>query len=319
MGPRSTDRGNRHQEMFTPPPQQASMGPRSTDRGNSPPRRICRSSSALQWGRDQLIAEIFAEQHGGGGRGGLQWGRDQLIAEMRPAADRRAAAATASMGPRSTDRGNNDANEIEPILQQLQWGRDQLIAEMCSLTKPAHQRSALQWGRDQLIAEMYYSRYMNADYDWLQWGRDQLIAEIPSAINNVIHDLPLQWGRDQLIAEITLLQVISTGDQPASMGPRSTDRGNVLVVARRVGCRFVLQWGRDQLIAEMLTLDAIGGNLTMLQWGRDQLIAEIFQVDGVRVAHALASMGPRSTDRGNFRRSRSHIRAVSSFNGAAIN
>jgi len=58
------------------------MGPRSIDRGN----KLSGSSSLrvdlLQWGRDQLIAEMRRL----GGREvfhyRLQWGRDQLIAEM---------------------------------------------------------------------------------------------------------------------------------------------------------------------------------------------------------------------------------------------
>src|SRR5437016_661133 len=37
---------------------------------------------ALQWGRDQLIAEMFAHPFKADGNALLQWGRDQLIAEM---------------------------------------------------------------------------------------------------------------------------------------------------------------------------------------------------------------------------------------------
>ena len=38
--------------------------------------------SPLQWGRDQLIAELFARRRQPGLRLLLQWGRDQLIAEL---------------------------------------------------------------------------------------------------------------------------------------------------------------------------------------------------------------------------------------------
>jgi len=62
---------------------------------------------------------------------GLQWGRDQLIAEMRHSPPEPPHLAAASMGPRSADRGN----ELDPVRHRrrespLQWGRDQLIAEM---------------------------------------------------------------------------------------------------------------------------------------------------------------------------------------------
>src|SRR5579883_3057358 len=82
------------------------MGPRSIDRGNPPSARPAPRQSALQWGRDQLIAEMSSCRKSAGLFCLLQWGRDQLIAEMLtpPLA-----------GPHST---------------RLQWGRDQLIAEI---------------------------------------------------------------------------------------------------------------------------------------------------------------------------------------------
>ena len=62
----------------------------------------------LQWGRDQLIAEIGVS-HGPRRCNPmvLQWGRDQLIAEILPG-----------------------AAGIPIVLDLLQWGRDQLIAEI---------------------------------------------------------------------------------------------------------------------------------------------------------------------------------------------
>jgi len=36
----------------------------------------------LQWGRDQLIAELASSVRGAWEAGKLQWGRDQLIAEL---------------------------------------------------------------------------------------------------------------------------------------------------------------------------------------------------------------------------------------------
>jgi len=82
------------------------MGPRSADRGIEPLAEgaYC-ATRQLQWGRDQLIAELVLESLGHVDNKELQWGRDQLIAEL---ADRDTSAPPglgASMGPRSADRG----------------------------------------------------------------------------------------------------------------------------------------------------------------------------------------------------------------------
>src|SRR5579885_186310 len=83
------------------------MGPRSIDRGNPPSARPAPRQSALQWGRDQLIAEMRSCRKSAGMFCLLQWGRDQLIAEM------------------------SSCRKSAGLFCLLQWGRDQLIAEMC--------------------------------------------------------------------------------------------------------------------------------------------------------------------------------------------
>ena len=103
----------------------------------------------------------------------------------------------------------------------------------------------------------------------------------------------LQWGRDQLIAEMQ----------------------------GRIYCRIQwhgLQWGRDQLIAEIRDYRDSLGRLGRLQWGRDQLIAEIPRRACPTVRRRLASMGPRSADRGNNRCRSMALRTLERFNGAAI-
>jgi len=61
----------------------------------------------------------------------LQWGRDQLIAEIRPCSRPGGRRRVASMGPRSIDRGNiYDRAYPAAVYVSLQWGRDQLIAEI---------------------------------------------------------------------------------------------------------------------------------------------------------------------------------------------
>src|SRR6266576_1813045 len=110
MGPRSNDRGNVHAIIGHWSVFAASMGPRSNDRGNyftGHERR--QAPRELQWGRDQMIAEMLDKR-----------------ANVRRIE-------TASMGPRSNDRGNEQSNRtIWPYRVRLQWGRDQMIAEMYS-------------------------------------------------------------------------------------------------------------------------------------------------------------------------------------------
>ncbi len=91
------------------------MGPRSNDRGNtSVPWAGTWLVEQLQWGRDQMIAEIYGGPFSLSVRVELQWGRDQLIAEIDPRFARRLA-----------------------YVYELQWGRDQLIAEIPSVLQRA--------------------------------------------------------------------------------------------------------------------------------------------------------------------------------------
>ena len=59
------------------------MGPRSIDRGIPDYLIAMRKPGKLQWGRDQLIAELNRGWVKHLNTWQLQWGRDQLIAEFR--------------------------------------------------------------------------------------------------------------------------------------------------------------------------------------------------------------------------------------------
>jgi len=151
------------------------------------------------------------------------------------------------MGPRSSDRGN--------------------ALKECGATRLLE---LLQWGRDHLIAEMIRLDVVAGGQRWLQWGRDHLIAEIRRCRSLHGATARLQWGRDHLIAEMRVRQRRAGEECMASMGPRSSDRGNA------------------------------DNNAGAVNFG------------------ITASMGPRSSDRGN-----AIIAAVPSsrhgrFNGAAI-
>jgi hypothetical protein len=63
---------------------------------------------------------------------------------------------------------------------------------------------------------------------WLQWGRDLKIAEICAVTEFAATTARLQWGRDLKIAEMRSGLAATRQLVPASMGPRSEDRGNLV-------------------------------------------------------------------------------------------
>jgi len=136
------------------------------------------------------------------GTGKLQWGRDQLVAEIQREKLRIENQRAASMGPRPIGRGNPSETLIGDINTMLQWGRDQLVAEIAGQISASQIGSVLQWGRDQLVAEMMNALSSPIWRAGLQWGRDQLVAEITRSLRGVTRSTGLQWGRDQLVAEM---------------------------------------------------------------------------------------------------------------------
>src|SRR5579884_1540948 len=107
MGPRSNDRGNLAHTLLTRPGEFGLQWGRDQMIAEMMRGQVFDSQiSALQWGRDQMIAEIglFATRQDWAGM--LQWGRDQMIAEIRRKTGFKPLCHEASMGPRSNDRGN---------------------------------------------------------------------------------------------------------------------------------------------------------------------------------------------------------------------
>ena len=179
MGPRSADRGNLNELAEAVAERVTSMGPRSADRGNTMCGFGAHPGIGLQWGRDQLIAEICTAASGGAGTGLLQWGRDQLIAEIiwQELATYRLGGT--SMGPRSADRGNDRYTEaLWHFSLQLQWGRDQLIAEMQGPIGASKPHGDTSMGPRSADRGNQYQTNQGSNAYKLQWGRDQLIAEI---------------------------------------------------------------------------------------------------------------------------------------------
>src|SRR4051812_900610 len=83
----------------------------------------------------------------------------------------------------------------------------------------------------------------------------------------------------------------------ASMGPRSVDRGTLSGLLKTADA-LQLQWGRDLLIAELHEMTVEESIAYALQWGRDLLIAELVRLIASTTGAGIASMGPRSVDRG---------------------
>src|SRR5260370_30127293 len=105
------------------------MGPRATARGNSKrgPERRC--LARVQWGREQLLAEIWNIPRADTGNAGFNGAASNCSRKChRP--NRRLGLMRASMGPRATARGNA-GDPVLPVADVwLQWGREQLLAEI---------------------------------------------------------------------------------------------------------------------------------------------------------------------------------------------
>ena|GEM_PF-3497318 len=109
----------------------------------------------------------------------------------------------------------------------------------------------------------------------LQWGRAQMSAEMSMRIQYAAQTTSwLQWGRAQMSAEMN----------------QNPTNGVAAVM---------LQWGRAQMSAEIYLADASGLFDYSLQWGRAQMSAEILVFFRTWEPRELASMGPRSNERGN--------------------
>ena len=115
---------------------------------------------------------------------------------------------------------------------------------------------------------------------------------------NPVKEAELQWGRDLSIAESGPLRYPMRNIPLASMGPRSFDRGKCifsLLFTRPLS----LQWGRDLSIAERPCASSTCAHCLIRFNG-----AAIFRsrkaggVAGRDGGELLASMGPRSFDRG---------------------
>ncbi len=132
MGPRSWDRGEYAVEANAVTSPIASMGPRSWDRGELQRYHVFTSiQGLLQWGRGLGTAESRrCTELQDALKELLQWGRGLGTAESLSSGHRWRRTETASMGPRSWDRGEL-MSTIKTTMTRtmLQWGRGLGTAE----------------------------------------------------------------------------------------------------------------------------------------------------------------------------------------------
>src|ERR1035437_1862451 len=105
MGPRSIDRGTLAECANPGPYVGASMGPRSIDRGTMGFAILIEVTNKLQWGRDQLIAELSLPRCVLDFILRASMGPRSIDRGTEPHGDERGQGQAASMGPRSIDRG----------------------------------------------------------------------------------------------------------------------------------------------------------------------------------------------------------------------
>ncbi len=134
--------------------------------------------SALQWGRNILVAERRPRgRRRCSNHMWLQWGRNILVAE------------------------STAANSRPPISRPLQWGRNILVAESQPCPNLHLALWRLQWGRNILVAESETGEtFFNLAAE-LQWGRNILVAESSMELYPRSISSRLQWGRNILVAE----------------------------------------------------------------------------------------------------------------------
>ena len=320
MGPRTSIRGNsldlvNHSRIALLQWGRGLPSAETCGLGSAAPRR-----RGLQWGRglpsaetETLPTQAWAEEQ-------LQWGRGLPSAETRIARFHRRVSlgfngaadfhprkpvgrvhgllhVDASMGPRTSIRGNMRSHSSSSSCCVLQWGRGLPSAETCQGRQPMRccacfngaadfhprKRTCRRGARGARRASMgprtSIRGNMSSPLDHvmgtvLQWGRGLPSAETRRSCVGIGVDDLLQWGRGLPSAE-TLPQ---PGDlrpaRAASMGPRTSIRGNPIPTANVFALLGALQWGRGLPSAETECSARSIQVRTWLQWGRGLPSAE---------------------------------------------
>ena len=157
---------------------------------------------------------------------------------------------------------------------------------------------ALQWGRAPRSAETSGVLTLGNRAQPLQWGRAPRSAETASAAIGLTCSSSLQWGRAPRSAETRRANEQDRALACASMGPRSEERGNVSPADSSIYSLpgfngAALRGARKPALVAWLSLHPAGFNGAALRGAR-----KLDRFDG-DLTRSLASMGPRSEERGN--------------------
>ena len=206
---------------------------------------------------------------------GLQWGRDLSIAESNDEAAQRLCRRSASMGPRSLDRGIMGEAAEFVLAQPASMGPRSLDRGIPSPSpSPTPIQKELQWGRDLSIAE-------SAAQAWL--------SRAAAGFNGAAISRSRNHSRSGAVGEV---------QRHASMGPRSLDRG--ILKTKTMGAQAIMSFNGAAISRSrnrVRLLRSIRATWA-LQWGRDLSIAESRRTGETKAEMKWASMGPRSLDRG---------------------
>ena len=303
MGPRSHERGNaRGEGRAGSGGQGASMGPRSHERGNMGLKTLRENLvMALQWGRVLTNAEtsLVRERYAKGCL--LQWGRVLTNAETHCDGMVRNYAHDASMGPRSHERGNS------PIRRCRGSRRTRFNGAAFSRTRKL---PGLGCGFDQgFVASMGPRSHERGNPSILDRCHVDGVASMGPRSHERGNASPpylkiretrrfngaafSRTRKPDVVAEVR--GKILT----ASMGPRSHERGNLSRGWTELESRS-LQWGRVLTNAETSS-------------ARQERLRSLVRFNGAAFSRTrkpgnpppgvgksgLASMGPRSHERGN--------------------
>ena len=227
----------------------------------------------------------------------LQWGRGLPSAETQVVVARIFRDRVASMGPRTSIRGNSGGDDPLDRARPASMGPRTSIRGNFVPGLNEVSFAALQWGRGLPSAETRGREGDLVRLVLLQWGRGLPSAETTNAVNPGIASAPLQWGRGLPSAETRRRPwrrawlpcfngaadfhprkrpVGTRGNRAsgASMGPRTSIRGNLRVTHRHSSGSIASMGPRTSIRGNQDPVSGTDYSLSALQWGRGLPSAE---------------------------------------------
>ena len=221
------------------------------------------------------------------------------------------------MGPRSFNRGNVDSGRSAACLLRASMGprsfnRGNDGTPMHSLARRAASMGPRSFNRGNRSRDEGRRHARQ-----LQWGRGLSTAEMTDveeliATTRRFNGAAVFQPRKSAVTPTVVIQA-----RRASMGPRSFNRGDPVVV------HDVLLCGAASMGPRSFNRGNAGASCRVrqpepLQWGRGLSTAEMASEDEPEPNWITASMGPRSFNRGNVRRGSDAHDGRPCFNGAAV-